>query len=97
MRNSAASCPSSWSTPSISGAATSPVKSRKNRYSHPRPGMGRDSIFSRLSPWTAKMVRISWREPLWWGRRNMALILFRSGRSSSTGDTTTNRVWFMAL
>ena len=53
---------------SIPGADKSPVNSRKKRYSQLRPGIGRDSSFSRFSPWTAKMVRISWREPLWWGR-----------------------------
>ena len=49
-RNWEDSCPSSWSTPSMPGAARSPENSRKNRYSQPRPGMGRDSSFSRLSP-----------------------------------------------
>lgn len=49
-RNSTASWLSSWSTPSMPGADRSPVKSRKKRYSNPRPGMGRDSIFIRLSP-----------------------------------------------
>ena len=50
---------------------------QEKRYSQLRPGMGRDSSFIRFRPWTVKEVRISCREPLWWGRVKSALILSR--------------------
>ena len=58
---------------------------------------GRDSSRTMLRPWTAKMVRISCKEPLWWGTRKQVQILSRPCRSSIRVDTTTNRVVFSAL
>ena len=88
---------SSRNTPSMPGAVMSPENSRKNIYSQLRPWMGRDSKRTMFRPWTAKMVKISCREPLWWGTQKQVLTLSRSGRSSMRVEMTTKRVVLLAL
>lgn len=69
----------------------------KKRYSHRLSGMGLDSIFIRLSPWSRNTVKIRCKLPTWWGTESRTAILSAPGRSSITGEVTTKRVVFPLL